>query len=139
MSGDRRYEGGLKPVEQRVTFRGRVRTNGAGAMDQTTRRPAFGVTITRTDVGLATAQLTENDGTAARFDEIEFAAFTLQVAAAPGAAGAYLLRPLVVNETTGTVTLRCEDSAGAAVEFPATDANSWLHWDIEAKYTTTDP
>jgi len=140
MSGDRRYEAGWKPVEQRVTFRGRIRTNGNGVMDPTTRLPAFGVSIVRTNVGLATATLVEDDGTtAARFVEIEKAEFDIQHDNAAGANEPMKIQTIVINATAGTVTMRCLDSTGAVVEFPVSGANNWLHWDIEAKYTTTAP
>src|SRR3990167_3416607 len=116
MSGDRTYFKGYNTVEDRVTFRGRVRTNGGGAIDNTTRRPQFGVTIARTGVGLATATLVENDGTtAARFDEIEFAHFHTQHTEAAAAAEPIAVETLVIDETVGTITMRVLSSAGAVV------------------------
>ena len=139
MSGDRRYLNALNSVEQRVTFRGRVRTDGANPFGVHTPPANAGVSIAYTGVGTATATLVESDGTtAAAFDAIEGAKFWFRLAAVPGAGAAHVYAS-VLTPASGTITLLCTGAAGAAIEWPADNANNELCYSITAKWTTTTP
>lgn len=110
-----------------------ITTDGVNAFGD---EVGLGATLLRTGVGTATLQLTESDGTALAVSAMLYASADLQLNAAPGAAAAYKARPVAKSAANGTVTFRCEDSAGGAVEWPAANANNQLNVHVRFRDTS---